>query len=71
MVVVVELGDRCLLLRRRFKLWFVALVMSDEVLCGEAVTLALDLLMTCAFGFLDISFSDPLSNLRATLLLFS
>ena len=39
---------------------------SGDVRCGvggEATTLALDLLMTCAFGFLDISFSDPLSNL--------
>jgi hypothetical protein len=37
--------------------------MTDEVLCGEVVTLALDWLMSNVFGFLDISFSGPLSNL--------
>jgi hypothetical protein len=51
-VVVVELGDRCLLLRRRFRWWFVAPAMTDEVLCGEVVTLALDLLMSCVLASL-------------------
>jgi hypothetical protein len=32
MVVVVDLGDRCLFSPTRFRWWFVALVMSDEVL---------------------------------------
>jgi hypothetical protein len=41
----------------------VVVVTTDEVLCGEVVTLALDLLMSCAFSFIDISFYDPLSNL--------
>ena len=49
---VLELGDRCLLLRRRFRWWFVAPATTDEVLCGEVVTLALDLLMSCVLASL-------------------
>jgi hypothetical protein len=52
LVVVVELGERCLSLRRRFRWWFVASATTDEVWCGEVVTLALDLLMSCVLASL-------------------
>jgi hypothetical protein len=32
--------------------WFVAPATTDEVLCGEVVTLALDLLMSCVLASL-------------------